>query len=318
MTVILKMPNASTPRRRRRRLRYIAVLPTLLTLGNLVCGFSAIHFGLRAMYAAGAGVPASVEATLDSQLVERMLPSFLAIGAILVFLGMVFDALDGLAARLADNATTFGAQVDSLADVVTFGVAPAILVVALMMREWHSEVVVTPLSEHAMGRATWVCAAAYCVCAAVRLARFNVEQGRADANHRSFRGLPSPGAAAVVASLIMLHEHVTAGLGGALLWTLPVITLGSGFLMISRIRYERIAQAYIIRRRPFEHLIAFVVVFVIFWSYKAQTLSVLCCLYALSGPATVLMQRVRGSDRTPPTDVEKSPRKPVDSKARPG
>ena len=79
MPVVLKMSDESPQRPRRRRLRYIAVLPTLVTLGNLVCGFAAIHFGLRAMYAAGAGVDSSLEQTLDSQMDERMLPSFLSI-----------------------------------------------------------------------------------------------------------------------------------------------------------------------------------------------------------------------------------------------
>ena len=293
MAVTLKMSKDSPQKPRRRRLKTIAVLPTLVTLGNLVCGFSAVHFGLRAMYAAGAGVDPSIEATLDSQLVERILPSFLAIGAMLIFLGMVFDMLDGIAARMTKQCTEFGAQIDSLADVVTFGVAPGILVVALMMREWHGELVVTPMSAHAFGRAMWVCAAAYCMCGAVRLARFNVEHQREDFSHRSFRGLPIPGAAAVVASLVMLHEHVGSAFGDVLLWVLPVVTLGAGFLMISRIRYERITQVYLIRKRPFEHLIAFVVIFVFFWSFKAQTLAILCCAYAISGPAVALFGRKR-------------------------
>ncbi|MEE9295592.1 MAG: CDP-alcohol phosphatidyltransferase family protein [Phycisphaerae bacterium] len=307
MSVVLKMPPESERRPRRRRLKYIAVLPTLMTLANLVCGFSAIHFGLRAMYAAGAEIDSSVEATLDSQLVERMLPSFLSIGAMLVLLGMMLDMLDGLAARLMKRSSEFGAQVDSLADVVTFGVAPAILVVALMMREWHSELVVTPLSVHAVGRAIWVCSAAYCICAAVRLARFNVEQGRADFSHRSFRGLPSPGAAAVIASLVMLHEHVGDTFGAVMLYSLPVVTLGTAFLMISRVRYERITQVYLVKRRPFEHVIVLVVVFVVFWSYKAQTLAVLCCLYAVSGPVIEVVKRWRAGRGGPaePADSAK-------------
>ncbi len=323
MTVLLKMSDDPAPRprrRRRRRLRYIAVLPTLLTLGNLVCGFSAVYFGLRAMFAAGAGIPASMDATLDSQVMERMLPSFLAIGAMLIFLGMVFDMLDGLAARLADNASAFGAQIDSLADVVSFGVAPPMLVIAMIMRELNAEVVVGPLSAHAMGRAIWVCSAAYCICAAVRLARFNVEHARADHSHRTFHGLPSPGAAAGVASLIMLHEHAGAGFSALLIWVLPLVTLGSGFLMISRIRYERITQAYLVKRRPFEHIIAFLVVFVVFWSYKAPTLAVLCCAYAMSGPAIHMVRRFRGGLRaSDDSEATQTPSEiPVDGETRSG
>lgn len=309
MPAIMKMQSDSPQRHRRRRLRYIAVLPTLLTLGNLLCGFSAIHFGLRAMFAAGHGSDAAAKTTLDSQFLELMLPSYLAIGAMLIFLGMAFDMLDGLAARIADNASDFGTQVDSLADVVTFGVAPAILTVALMISEWHLEdVMVTPLSEQPIGRAMWVCAAAYCLCAAVRLARFNVEHADAEASHRSFRGLPSPGAAAVLASIITLHQHVGPGFGQILLYSLPVVSLGCGFLMLSRIRYERITHAYLLRRRPFEHLIAFVVIFVLFWSYKPQALAIICLLYALSGPVMSVARRVRGdrSDRKDRQDQDTS------------
>lgn len=283
-------------------------LPTLLTLGNLLCGFAAIHFGLRAMFAAGAGIDSSVEATLNSQMVERMLPSFLSIGAMLIFVGMLMDLLDGLAARLTDTVSHFGAQMDSLADVVSFGVAPAILVVALMMREWHGEVVVTPLSVHVVGRLMWVCAAVYCMCGAVRLARYNVEHDLPEFSHRTFRGLPIPGAAAVMASAVMVHEHLDgAAFRSFLLGAFPVIALVLGFLMVSRVRYERITQVYLVRRRPFEHLIVFVIVFVVFLSYKAQTLAVLCCLYALSGPVMTLVRRMGRAGAVSseaPTDVQ--------------
>jgi len=299
MPSMLKLNDGSKSHGRRRRLRYIVLLPSLLTLGNLVCGFSAVHFGLRAMFAAGAGVESSVESVLNTEVVERLLPSFLSIGAMLIFLGMVLDTLDGLAARLTRHASQFGAQLDSLADVVSFGVAPAVLAVALMMREWRGEVVVTPLSVHALGRLMWVCAAVYCVCAAVRLARFNVEQNSPDQGHLSFRGLPSPGGAAVLASLILLYEHLaTPGLRNGLLYALPVVALGTALLMTSRIRYQRLTQAYLVRRRPFEHLIVLMVVFIIFLAYKPQTLAAVCCLYALSGPADAVYRRLRAAPRS--------------------
>jgi CDP-diacylglycerol--serine O-phosphatidyltransferase len=287
----------------------------MLTLANLTCGFAAVHFGLRALYAAGCGIDASVENTLNNELVERMLPSFLAIGAMLIFLGMLLDMLDGLAARWTRNATTFGAQLDSLADVVSFGVAPAILAVALMMREWSGyQVVVTPLSAHALGRLMWVCAAVYCLCAAVRLARFNVEHDLPDYNRRSFRGLPSPGAAAVIASLVMLHEHVASPtVRNLLLYCLPVMALVTAYLMVSRIRYQRLTQAYLIRRRPFEHLLLFVVVFVVFLSYKAQTLATLCCLYALSGPVAAAYRRLRAAS---PAHAEQAGERKPDQESR--
>ncbi|NOT00241.1 MAG: hypothetical protein HOP29_06395 [Phycisphaerales bacterium] len=291
MVNIVKMNGESPRRRRRRRLRSIVVLPTLLTLGNLLCGFAAIHFSMRETFSAGAGVDASVQTTLNSALIERILPSFLAIGAILVFVGMLLDMLDGLAARLTGQASPFGAELDSLADIVTFGAAPATLALALILREWDGELVPTPLSHHAVGRAIWVCAAMYCVCAAIRLARYNVEHDRPDSSPGDFRGLPSPGAAAVVVSLVTLHEHVGAGFGSVILAALPFVLLSLGFLMTGRIRYVRVAQVLLIRRRPFGHLIVLLVVFGVCLLYQAQTLAVLCGLYALSGPVLSVARR---------------------------
>lgn len=291
MVNIVRMNGESPRRRRRRRLRNIVVLPTLLTLGNLLCGFAAIHFSMRETFLAGAGVGASVQTTMNSAMMERILPSFLAIGAILVFVGMVLDMLDGLAARLTGQASPFGAELDSLADIVTFGAAPATLALALILREWHGELVPTPLSHHAVGRAIWVCAALYCVCAAIRLARYNVEHDRPESSPGDFRGLPSPGAAAVIASLVTLHEHVGPGFGWVILAGLPFVLLLVGFLMTGRIRYVRVAQVLLIRRRPFGHLIASLIVIGVFLLYQAQTLAVLCGLYAISGPVLSVARR---------------------------
>ena len=116
------------PRPRRRRLRSLSFLPTLITLGNLVCGFAAIHFAMRELYEFSAGVsPEHIRTIqLGPKIFERMLPSFLSLGALLIFVGMFLDAFDGLIARVTRSTTTFGGQLDSLADVISFGIAPAI------------------------------------------------------------------------------------------------------------------------------------------------------------------------------------------------
>ncbi len=172
-SVVGKISGGDHERRRRRRLRSLAILPSLLTLGNLICGFAAVHFALRAMYDFGAGVPDVAVATFASPGWERVLPSYLSIGAGLIFLGMVFDGFDGAVARATRSTTNFGGQLDSLADVVTCGVAPATLMVALLTTELAGESIIpSPLSEHAMGRFTWVAAAVYVALTAVRLALF--------------------------------------------------------------------------------------------------------------------------------------------------
>ncbi len=306
MTVVVKMSPEKPNRPRRRRLKYIAVLPTMLTLGNLLCGFAAIHFALRAMVAAGAGVQAAEDATLSSQFVERLLPSFLSIGAVLIFLGMLFDMLDGLAARLANKVSAFGAQIDSLADVVSFGVAPAILAIAMVMREWSYHSVVSPLSGRPAGRAIWICAAAYAICAAIRLARYNVEQMR-DTTHRNFHGLPSPGAAAVLAALLTLHEHTTELVQSIIVWSLPVTMLGCAFLMISRIPYNRITETYLFGRRPFNHVALLLVFLIVFFSFMTETLAVACMAYALYGPVAWLLGRSEPEEDAPVTEGAADP-----------
>ena len=274
MDVIAKFDDPRRQGRRRRRLRTISTFPTLLTLGNLLCGFAAIHFCLRAMFNVGAGIPDDLSRTLSSGLMERALPSYLCISAFLVFGGLFFDMLDGRVARLTRNTSTFGGQIDSLADMVTFGVAPAILVVAL----------------------------AYCL--AVRDA---VRQP-----HRSFYGLASPGAGAVLASLVLLREHSSGVRAIVLVRLLPVITLLVGLLMVSRFRYVHLANAYLKGRRPFWQVVLGAIVVIIFLWQPAPALALIACGYATTGPVASLLRwlRLRGrgefshqpSERAPQSD----------------
>ncbi|MBI1904109.1 MAG: CDP-alcohol phosphatidyltransferase family protein, partial [Planctomycetia bacterium] len=167
----------------RRRIRAVAVLPTLFTLGNLVCGFFAI------MVAAwdDPPMPAGPFAGPD--------PTYAMIAAALIFLAMVFDALDGQLARLARSTSEFGAQLDSLCDVVSFGVAPAFLLVKMC-------------PDFAVGHphAIWVIAAAFVVCAALRLARFNVETTAAEFGI-ACEGCHGPGADHVAANWNPLRRY---------------------------------------------------------------------------------------------------------------
>ena len=153
-----------------RPIRTIAVFPTLLTLGNLICGFFAI------VVAARIEKPDSLLSGID--LIDT---GNLMLSGWLIFLAMVFDALDGYVARLARTTSDFGAQLDSLCDVVSFGVAPGFLLVKMCPRFTlvHSQ-------------AVWIIAAAFAACAALRLARFNVETSDDD-DHLSFQRPAQPG-----------------------------------------------------------------------------------------------------------------------------
>ena len=316
MAILAKLSDRTPHARRRRRLRSLAVVPSLMTIGNLLCGFAAIHFAVRAMIdssAVASTVPAAVE-TLSQSLLERLLPSFLSIGAGLVILGMVFDLLDGLLARVTRSTTNFGGQLDSLADVVTFGVAPAILMITMMTKELVPHAVVpSPISDTFFGRIAWVCGGLYVVFTAVRLARYNVEHAKADFDYRTFRGLPSPGAACVIAAFLLVQDQVGQNAQMVIVYLMPLVAATVAFLMVSRVPYRRFHRAYFLGRKPFSHLITFVLVLAVFWSFKAPTLLLIVLWYAASGPVFYLARILR----PPPTASAKAidnPQRGVDRK----
>ena len=265
-----------------KRLSQIALLPAMLTLGNLLCGFAAIHFVVK--YLSGADIFTAGHAS-----VERWLPTHLAIAAYLIFASMVFDALDGRVARLTRKTSDFGAQLDSLADVVSFGVAPAFLLIGLVSKVIAGDAQVSPISDQISGRVVWIIAAVYVCCAALRLARFNVENVHDESSHMAFKGLPSPGAAAAVASLVILHEEVlrrnqASVFGDVLVWAMPVITLAVGLLMVSRIRYAHMANRYLRGRRPVSMIFYFLFLLAVFIVYPQLVVVIITVGYAASGP----------------------------------
>ena len=257
-----------------RRLRTIAVLPTMFTLGNLVCGFFAI------VVAARVARPESM--TSDPADVTNVMVS-----GWLIFLGMVFDALDGHVARLSKTTSDFGAQLDSLCDLVTFGVAPGFLLVKMCPR-------FTNLHNEALFRneAVWVIAASFAACAALRLARFNVETTEDD-DHLYFTGLPSPAAAASIAGFaIMFHALHTKGaelpyaeqIDNILQMILPFYALLVALLMVSRIPYAHVVNQIFQGQRSFGHVVAVVFSLVAVMVIRGYSVPIICCGFVLSGP----------------------------------
>lgn len=266
----------------KRRKKAFAVLPTLLTLGNGMCGFGAIT--LVGGAAAGA---------------DPAMPFFTA--GCLIFLAMLFDGLDGAAARWTNQESNFGAQLDSLSDAISFGVAPAVLMLEM----------VRPYGYHP--RVLWVAAALYAVCALLRLARFNATP---DDSHKpgEFCGLPSPGAAAVVASFpIMLFgpQLMSDGQPGPVEATicewatrlLPVVTVGVACLMVSRIPYAHAFHRLVRGRRSGAHLIRLVFAAAVIVAFPRVTVPLLVCGYAFSPPVMALWARYRHGP-PPPGPVE--------------
>ena len=218
---------------RRQRVKYITVLPSLITILNGVFGFTAI------MYASKTGDASTARA------------SHFAVAGYMVLLAMFADMLDGRLARMSQSTSSFGGQLDSLCDLVSFGVAPAFLMLKLM----ESELALTgELHRDILYRFVWLAALVYISCAAIRLARFNVENDENEAAHMSFAGLPSPAAAGVLVSLVIFHEEELPGVN-LLVYALPFVALVVGMLMVSRIRYPHIVNVYLRGKQPFDYLI---------------------------------------------------------------
>ena len=259
-----------------RPIRTIAVFPTMLTLGNLVCGFFAIVVASRV------GTPESVAAP-EADTADLMLSAWL------IFLAMVFDALDGYVARLSRTASDFGAELDSLCDLVTFGVAPGFLLVKMC-----------PRFAYLHPKGVWVIAAAFAACAALRLARFNVETSDED-DHLTFSGLPAPAAGAAIAGFaIMFHTLRREGnpLGHAaeidavLQTVLPFFAVLVALLMVSRIPYPHVVNQVFRGQRSFGHVVAVLFALVAVMVIRGYSVPIICCAFAISGPVRFFWVKV--------------------------
>lgn len=289
-----------------RRLVGVRFLPAAATLGNLLCGFAAVFccmLSVRAEYAAYFHVQPRV---FDARL-EQLFPTHIAAGAYLIVLAMLFDALDGRLARLTRRTSEFGAQLDSICDIVSFGLAPAALVVALLLRpiaDTSPEISDASLVQVRLGM---ISAATYLCCAAIRLARFNAENVKGEAGQKAFSGLPSPGAAAAVVALLALHEHlrdIDFDLWGVSWpawsrWAIIAITLATGLLMVSRLDYIHVFNVYVRRRRPPTHLVGLVLLLGIGWFSFQLLLVVVAFAYVLSGIVAGTLQKraLQSTDR---------------------
>ncbi len=260
-----------------RPIRTVAVFPTMFTLGNLVCGFFAIVVASR------------VEAPSETAVVGPTDVTDVMISGWLIFLAMIFDALDGYVARLSRTTSDFGAELDSLSDLVTFGVAPAFLLVKMC-----------PRFAYLHREAVWVIAAAYAACAALRLARFNVETSDED-DHLTFSGLPAPAAAAAIAGFaIMFHTLrqedtrlvFAAQLDAVLQTLLPLFAVLVALLMVSRIPYPHVVNQVFRGQRSFGHVVAVVFALVAVMVIRGYSVPIVCCAFALSGPVRYCWDKV--------------------------
>jgi CDP-diacylglycerol--serine O-phosphatidyltransferase len=239
----------------------------------------------------------------------------------MILLAMVADVLDGRLARMSQSTSSFGGQLDSLCDIVSFGVAPAFLMLKVLEYKLAGLVEMNPAFVSFIRRFVWLAAAAYISCAAIRLARFNVENEEDESAHMSFIGLPSPAAAGVIVSLVIFHQETLPELSArstqayvicenAIIYALPFLLIGVSVLMVSRIRYPHILNQYLRGRKPFAHLIrALVFLGLIIWSRQAA-LVLIFCGFAAGGFIKWFYYRVPIFRRTQRWAVQESPESP--------
>ncbi len=267
---------------RKQRLNLITPLPSLITLINGLCGFTALIFAYR-----------------RTELVLGDFTAF-AIAGYMVLLAMIADSLDGRIARISHNTTSFGGQLDSLCDVISFGVAPAFLM--LMLMEYKLEFIEISLRlENYMRKFFWLAATAYVSCTAIRLARFNVENEEDESAHMSFMGLPTPAAAGVVVSLVIFHQEMLLELAdkgtslysffdNGFVFMLPFVMIVIAVLMVSRIRYSHVLNRYLKGKKPFAYLIISLGVVYLVIFVRQPALVIGFCGFAISGLAAWLYQ----------------------------
>jgi CDP-diacylglycerol---serine O-phosphatidyltransferase len=282
----LELPNQipdTVPEKKARFRRGVYILPSLFTVGTLVCGYFAILATLRGIQALAAGVGGGLSATSFDNAAKAIGWAFL------------FDGLDGRLARLTNSSTSFGREFDSLADVITFGVAPALLAYGWGIRAvdgiWR-----TPATHH-LGQVGWIVTFAYLICGAARLARFNIDTVKPSTDHRYFVGLPIPAAAVVIAAVVHWQKDPLEAWYYAGAWLVVVALLA--FLMVSRMRFYSFKAFDLRRRRPFFAIIVIGLIIWGIWYYSEEVLLTLALTYLVSGFILRLISRIRPHPPSP-------------------
>ncbi len=238
----------------RPRRKGIYILPNLFTLAALFGGFYAIVMAMNGRF-------------------EQ--------SAIGIFCAMVLDSLDGRVARMTNTQSTFGEQMDSLSDMVSFGAAPA-----LIIYEWALK---------GLGKLGWIAAFVYCSCAALRLARFNTNLAVVD--KRFFQGLPSPAAAALVMGFIWLMDDSgfkVANEGEWLRWTAFAFAMYAGLTMVTNVPFYSFKDVSFKRTVPFIVIVAIALGIAVINIHAPSVLFGLFCIYGLSGYAVYVWKRLKG------------------------
>ncbi len=245
--------------------RGIYILPNLLTSVGLFCGIFSIVQTMEGSYARA---------------------------ALAVLVAVIFDGLDGRVARLTNTTSRFGLEYDSLCDLVSFGVAPGLLIYKWALLPW--------------GVLGWSAIALYVICAAVRLARFNISVGRVDSSY--FMGLPVPASATMLASIVLMYRYVgRSGLPDKQV-ALLLITYALGLLMVSSIRYISFKRLQLHKRQPLWTFMATIIMLTVAVAAYPVFIFTSISIYVASGPAVWAYTTWKGSaDESDGADDEDTP-----------
>jgi len=217
----------------------VYLLPTILTLCGMFFGFYSILASLKGNYINAAWA---------------------------IMISNIFDGLDGWVARLTHSTTKFGIELDSLSDLVAFGVAPAV-----MIYKW---------GLGPFGRIGWAVAFLFMACGALRLARYNIQMGSAES--KAFTGMPIPGAAAVVATLIIFYHKIWET-GPDKNYLILVLTIFLSVLMVSTLRFHGLKELNLGKRKPFSILVAIVIIFTLVVVHPQIALFLFAMIYLIGG-----------------------------------
>ncbi len=270
------------------RNRWLKAVPNALTLCNSLCGFGAILYTLLVYDTAMTN--------------EQGIEEILAASAWLILFAMFFDAFDGLAARILNAASMHGIQMDSLADMVTFGVAPATLV-AVMAHSMHERSFLV----------IWALCAVYLGCAALRLATYNVHAMVEKKSSDKFSGLPSPGAAAAICSLVLFYSS-RHGEMKQIVTILPIYAAALGLLMVSNIPYLHFGKWLFSVRRNKQRLAILIALLLasvaagMVWN-AALPAVVIVNAYVVWGPVAALATKLGILKAPPPETAEAGPKR---------
>jgi len=256
--------------------RGIFILPSLLTLTSIFLAFYGIISAIKANY---------------------------VLSAALILAASFFDGIDGKVARLTKTTTRFGLELDSLADVISFGVAPAIL-----MYMWALD---------PYGRIGWVSAFVFVSCGALRLARFNVQSGTIDP--KRFNGLPIPAAAVMMATTVLFFDKLELNPGDYRL-SLLILMFVISFFMVSSVKFHAFKDLTLVREKPFSSTVAFVLMLALIATAPFVVPFLICAAYVISGPilTVVLHLRNRRSKQEPAVVSETTEPEPAAAESNSG